>query len=133
MRPGPAIFHRGFLALREKFNIPSRMSRDRKLLNTFRKVAITEGISFLVLLFLAMPLKYGAGIEWPVKVTGWIHGILFLAYCYYVFRCWITYRWQFRFAVIAFVASLLPFGPFVLDRRLPGVSEEPGKACPVAN
>jgi integral membrane protein len=97
------------------------MSHDQKLLRTFRRVAIPEGVSFLVLLCLAMPLKYVLGIEWPVKVVGWAHGILFIAYCYYALRCWIAYRWSARFAALAFVASLLPFGPFVIDRRLPGV------------
>jgi integral membrane protein len=97
------------------------MSHDQKLLRKFRRVAIPEGISFLVLLGLAMPLKYGLGIEWPVKVVGWAHGVLFIAYCYYVLRCWIAYRWSVRFAALAFVASLLPFGPFVIDRRLPGL------------
>lgn len=109
------------------------MLYDLKILRRFRLVAVTEGISFLVLLFLAMPLKYGLGIEWPVKVAGWIHGVLFLAYCYYLVRCWIAYRWAFRFAVLAFVASLVPFGPFVLDRRLPEpatAGEDPDKKQP---
>lgn len=112
------------------------MTNDPKVLRIFRRVAIPEGISFLVLLFLAMPLKYGLGIEWPVKVVGWIHGILFIAYCYYALRCWIAYRWPFRFATMAFAASVLPFGPFFIDRRLPGVTEEaatPKGAQPAAS
>lgn len=102
------------------------MSHEPKLLRTFRQVAIIEGLSFLVLLFLAMPLKYGLGMEIPVKIVGWIHGVLFLAFCYYVARCWRVYRWSFWFAALAFLASLVPFGPFVLDRRLPEPAPESG-------
>jgi integral membrane protein len=101
------------------------MSHDPKFLRAFRRVAIPEGISFLVLLLVAMPFKYVLGIEWPVKVVGWAHGILFMAYCYYLLRCWIAYRWSFRFVFLAFIAALLPFGPFIIDRRLPGVTPAP--------
>lgn len=103
------------------------MSHNPQLLRTFRQVAITEGVSFLVLLLIAMPIKYGLGIEWPVKIVGWIHGVLFIAYCYYVFRCWRAYGWPLVFVGLALLASLLPFGPFVIDRRLP----DPTKADPV--
>lgn len=95
------------------------MSHDQKLLRIFRQVAIIEGISFLVLLFIAMPIKYGLGMELPVKVTGWIHGVLFLAYCYYLARCWVACRLSITFTALAFLASLVPFGPFFLSHRLP--------------
>lgn len=95
------------------------MSHDSKLLRRFRHVAVAEGISFLVLLFLAMPLKYGLGIEEPVKIVGWLHGVLFVAYCYYVVRCWYVFRWSILFAAVAFLASLLPFGPFIIHRWIP--------------
>ncbi len=87
-------------------------------LGRFRLIAITEGISYLVLLFIAMPLKYFADIPAVVKYTGWIHGVLFVLYMVALLQVWIQYRWKFGKVVMAFIASLLPFGTFVLDRRL---------------
>ena len=95
------------------------MSNEPKLLRTFRHVAVAEGISFLVLLLIAMPIKYILGNEWAVKIVGWAHGILFVAYVYYVARCWHAYRWSTGFTAAALLASLVPFGPFILHRRLP--------------
>ncbi len=95
------------------------MSNEPKLLRRFLRVAVAEGISFLVLLFIAMPIKYGLGNEWPVKIVGWAHGVLFVAYVYYVARCWQTFRWSTVFTAAALLASLIPFGPFILHRRLP--------------
>lgn len=87
-------------------------------LGRFRLIAITEGISYLVLLFIAMPLKYFADMPAVVKYTGWIHGVLFVLYMVALLQVWIQYRWKFGKVVMAFIASLLPFGTFVLDRRL---------------
>ena len=47
-----------------------------------RRIGYAEAISFLVLLGVAMPLKYLAGMPMAVKVVGWIHGVLFVAYCF---------------------------------------------------
>lgn len=82
-----------------------------------RRVALIEGISFLVLLGIAMPLKYFAGMPLAVKIVGWIHGILFMVFCLALFRALIVARWPLRRAALLFIAALLPFGPFVIDRR----------------
>lgn len=95
------------------------MADDVSLFRRFRAVAIAEGISFLVLLMIAMPIKYGIGIEWPVKAAGWIHGVLFMVYVWYVGRCWLSLRWPIHLSAMAFFAALLPFAPFVVDRWLP--------------
>ena len=87
-------------------------------LGKFRLVALLEGISFLVLLFIAMPLKYGADMPLAVKYTGWAHGVLFVLYVILLIQVWVEYNWKFTKVVLAFVASLLPFGTFVLDRNL---------------
>lgn len=84
----------------------------------FRKIALTEAVSFLVLLGIAMPLKYFAGLPLAVKVVGWIHGVLFVLFCLALLRVLIVARWPLGRAVILFIAALLPFGPFVADRRL---------------
>ncbi|MCZ6672948.1 MAG: DUF3817 domain-containing protein [Verrucomicrobia bacterium] len=89
-----------------------------KTLNRFRKVAIWEGTSFLVLLLVAMPIKYGLGNPWPVKVAGWAHGILFVAYVLFLFQAITEYSWSFKKSLLGFIASLLPFGPFIFDRKL---------------
>lgn len=90
----------------------------KSLLDRFRVVAIFEGISYLALLFIAMPLKYMAGMPQAVKYTGWVHGILFITYCYLLFRLWTSYKWPLKKAAGIFVASLLPFAPFIVEKRL---------------
>ena len=84
----------------------------------FRFVALAEGVSYLILLGIAMPLKYFAGYSLAVQVTGWAHGVLFTLFCIFLIQVWIQYRWKFGKVLGAFMASLLPFGTFVLDRKL---------------
>lgn len=84
----------------------------------FRFVAVLEGISYLILLGIAMPLKYMAGLPEAVKYVGWAHGVLFVAFCFLLLKVWIRYKWSFLKTFIAFLASLLPFGTFFLDRQL---------------
>ncbi|MBL8036740.1 MAG: DUF3817 domain-containing protein [Nitrospira sp.] len=84
----------------------------------FRLTALAEGSSFLVLLFLAMPMKYLMGMPRVVTVVGAIHGILFLVYVAQLAKLRATYQWDNRFSFYAFLASLLPFGPFVFDKHL---------------
>ena len=83
-----------------------------------RAVGLVEGVSFLVLLGIAMPLKYLAGIPMAVKVVGWAHGVLFILYVAALAQAAMTGRWGLGRVAVAFVASLLPFGTFVLDGRL---------------
>jgi integral membrane protein len=87
-------------------------------LSIFRKVAVAEGISYLLLLFLAMPLKYLAGLPLYVKYTGWAHGLLFVLYAATLILAWQEQKWKFGKAVLIFLASLLPFAPFIVDRKL---------------
>jgi len=91
-------------------------------LSIFKKVAIAEGISYLALLFVAMPLKYYAGMPLAVKYTGWVHGLLFVLYVALVIMCWMEYKWKFSKTVMIFFASLLPFAPFLVEKNL---KEEP--------
>ncbi|TDG36381.1 DUF3817 domain-containing protein [Pedobacter changchengzhani] len=87
-------------------------------LSIFRKIAVAEGISYLLLLFVAMPLKYFAGLPLAVKYTGWAHGLLFVLYAVFLIMAWQEQKWKFGKAVLIFLASLLPFAPFVVDRKL---------------
>ena len=87
-------------------------------LSVFRKVAIAEGISYLLLLFIAMPLKYFADMPLAVKYTGWAHGLLFVLYGAVLILAWYEQKWKFGKVVLIFLASLLPFMPFVVDKKL---------------
>ncbi len=87
-------------------------------IHQLRMVGIAEGISFLVLLFIAMPLKYAAGFPLAVTVVGSIHGFLFIAYVIAMIRALLEHKWGLKKISGVFVAALLPFGTFILDRKL---------------
>jgi len=89
-----------------------------KIIKRFRVISIAEGISMLVLLFIAMPLKYGFDMPLMVKYTGWVHGILFMVYLLVLYPTSRSLKWSFVKTLIAMVASVLPFGPFLFDRKL---------------
>lgn len=90
----------------------------RTPIGRLRVIAFIEGISFLVLLCVAMPLKYFAGLPEAVKIVGWIHGLLFMLYLISVVEVTVKHRWALAQVLGAFVASLVPFGTFALDARL---------------
>src|SRR3954469_6102550 len=83
-----------------------------------RAVGLSEGISFLLLLGIAMPLKYFAGFPLAVKYVGWIHGLLFILYLGALLQVTFVHRWSFIKVMVAFLASLVPFGTLLLDTRL---------------
>lgn len=83
-----------------------------------RASAWLEALSFLVLLGVAMPLKHLAGRPLPVKIVGWIHGVLFMIFCAALLRAMIARRWPLSRAATIFAVALVPFGPFVFDRRI---------------
>ncbi|NOK38904.1 DUF3817 domain-containing protein [Corallococcus exercitus] len=89
-------------------------------LGRFRAVAFWEGLSFLVLLLIAMPLKYVLHMPLGVRVVGMAHGLLFMAYLYTLMMAAIEYRWGVKRITVAFVASLVPGGTFWLDAQLRG-------------
>lgn len=93
-------------------------SSNYKALQQLRIIGLIEGISYLVLLFISMPLKYFANFPEAVKVNGWIHGVLFVLLGLAVINVWIKQRWPFKRAFIAGIASLLPFGTFWFDKSL---------------
>lgn len=84
----------------------------------FRMTALAEGSSFLLLLFVAMPMKYLMGMPRVVTVVGAIHGILFLAYVAQLAKLRTTLQWNNKFSFYALLASLLPFVPFIFDKHL---------------
>jgi len=87
-------------------------------LKKFRLIALLEGLSFIILLFIAMPIKYMLGEPMAVKIVGMAHGGLFLLFIYLLFASAKEYKWKFSFISMAFIASLLPFGTFYLEKKL---------------
>lgn len=83
-----------------------------------RLIGLIEGLSFLVLLFIAMPKKYLYGDPSLVKVVGQAHGLLWVIFCFALVDAKSDKGWTFKQALIPFIASMLPFGPFVVDRKL---------------
>jgi integral membrane protein len=94
------------------------MSLLQTMVGRLRVAGILEGVSFLVLLGIAMPLKYLAGRPEAVQVVGLAHGILFMAYVALVVLAWREQRWPHRTTAWLLVAAFLPFGPFVADATL---------------
>ena len=91
--------------------------KSTKTFSWFRKVAKAEGISFLVLLFVAMPLKYLADIPIAVTICGGLHGVLFVAFIILAREVKSDYKKDFRWLGIAFLASIIPFGTFIADKE----------------
>lgn len=83
-----------------------------------RLVGLVEAISYLVLVFVTMPLKYLAGMPTPNKVSGMAHGVLFVAFVIALALAARDRRWGVGRVAAVFVASLIPFGYFAVDRRV---------------
>ena len=91
-------------------------------IQTLRILGFIEGVSYLLLLGIAMPMKYFFGFPMAVKIVGMAHGFLFLAYCLLLVVQMRTNKWNVLFGIYLFVATLIPFGTFVTDRKLSKIS-----------
>lgn len=80
-----------------------------------RVIGFIEGVSFLVLLGIAMPLKYFWDAPQAVRVVGMAHGVLFIAYVAAAVQAWLEYDWSWKRAALVIAASLVPFGTFYAD------------------
>ncbi|MCL4103734.1 UNVERIFIED_CONTAM: hypothetical protein GTU68_059813 [Idotea baltica] len=65
-----------------------------------------------------MPLKYFADMPMAVRIVGSLHGAFFLALCLFLLLVLVTKKLSFKWCVIVFICSLIPFAPFFLDRKL---------------
>lgn len=90
----------------------------KKQLQTFGKISLAEGCSFLILLLIAMPLKYIFDIPELVKYVGWLHGLLFMLYAIQLLYITIEFKWKLTRATIYFIAAFLPLAPFWVERQL---------------
>ncbi len=86
-------------------------------LSALRLVALLEGISFLVLLGIAMPLKYYFDQPDAVKIVGMAHGVLFVLYTVNLLIVHLKFKWNFLKTTGAFIASFIPFGTFYADKK----------------
>ncbi len=87
-------------------------------LHLFRKVALVEGLSYVLLVFVGMPLKYAFGMPAAVRALGSAHGALFVLFMLTLGGALLARQIGFNRSVVAFVASLVPFGAFWFEARL---------------
>ena len=90
----------------------------KNALGRFRFMGILEGSSLVILLFIAMPLKYWFNMPAAVTIVGTIHGYIFLAYLIAIVYAMIAIKWPYRFTIGAVLSAFIPFGNFILDSRL---------------
>ena len=84
----------------------------------FRLISFIEGISFLILVFIAMPLKYFAGIPLAVKIVGMSHGILFILFIIALIMAYKKYSWNNSLTFKLFVYSIIPFGFILIEKTI---------------
>ena len=84
---------------------------------SFKIISVLEALSFLILLGIAMPLKYMAGIPEPVSIFGMAHGILFILYILGALVMKKKKNWPLQTLLIVILCSILPFGPFYVERK----------------
>lgn len=88
-----------------------------KLLPTFRITALLEGLSYILLLFIATPIKYFGDDPQYVKMLGMPHGILFMAYVVMAVIISKDMKWSSKTLWIVLIASIIPFGTFYIDKK----------------
>jgi|LakMenEpi03Aug12_release.lakeMendotaPanAssembly.Ray.scaffolds.fasta_scaffold629893_2 integral membrane protein len=88
-------------------------TRDVK---NFLLVGKLEGYSYLILLFIAMPLKYFFDIPEAVRITGMLHGVLFVGFIFTIVVLFSNKIFNIKQGFLAFVLSLIPFGTLYLKR-----------------
>lgn len=84
----------------------------------FRLISFLEGVSYLLLLFIAVPIKYFQGNELYVKILGMPHGILFMVYIALVIVIRFDNLWFKKYFILISLASIVPFGTFIVEYKL---------------
>ncbi len=87
------------------------------LLNIFRITALLEGLSYILLLFIATPIKYALDDPQYVKMLGMPHGLLFMPYIVLAILMANELKWSKRTLAIVLIASIIPFGTFYIDKK----------------
>ena len=87
------------------------------MINLFRITAFLEGVSYILLLFIAVPIKYLLDDPTYVKILGMPHGVLFIAYIFFSISGKYKFNWNTKDFIIISLASLIPFGTFYVDKK----------------
>lgn len=90
----------------------------------FRIVGRIEAFSFLLLLLIAMPMKYYMGVPLLVRIMGPVHGFLFLAYCAMAFSLALNEQWPWKKHLCAYLAAVLPCGTLWFEKSYDNVSTQ---------
>ena len=90
----------------------------KHLLFSLRVIALLEGLSNIVLFFVAMPMKYMFSDDSLIYPVGMAHGALFIGFCIYLGLTGLVQKWKFSEMVWGFLASLIPVGTFIFDAKI---------------
>jgi integral membrane protein len=92
--------------------------KTNSALSLLRLTGFLEGLSFIILLCIAMPLKYWGGKPEAVKIVGMGHGVLFIAYVIFLLWATVSLKWSLKKATLGFIAAFIPLGTFWADYKL---------------
>ncbi|WP_459211895.1 DUF3817 domain-containing protein [Aquimarina rhabdastrellae] len=87
------------------------------MIKSFRLISILEGISYLLILFVTMPLKYIFESPGPNQIIGMAHGLLFLLYIVMAVMVKMEKNWTPKTLFIVLLCSIIPFGTFWMDKK----------------
>lgn len=87
------------------------------MFKAFKIIAFLEGVSFIIMMFVGMPLKYMAGNDIIIKLLGMPHGLLFVTYVIMAFLIQQAMKWNTKDMAIILLCSLIPFGTFWMDKK----------------
>ena len=90
----------------------------KNTISRFRLISYIEGISYLVLLFIAMPMKYILLQPLAVKFVGMAHGVLFIIFIIALAQCIQKCSFSIKFSIKLFILSLIPFGSFIIEKEI---------------
>jgi len=83
-----------------------------------RLIGFLEGVSFLILVFIAMPFKYLGNNPLPVQIVGQAHGMLFILFIIYSLIIGYQLKWKLQIQIQVIISSVIPFGTFYIDKKI---------------
>ncbi|MGB0992135.1 MAG: DUF3817 domain-containing protein [Akkermansiaceae bacterium] len=87
-------------------------------IDRLRVISLTEAVSYLILLGIAMPVKKIFDMPMAVTVMGWAHGGLFILFCLALLNAMLVQKWSLKQPAVIFIASLIPFAPWWVEKWL---------------
>ena len=88
------------------------------MIRYFKIIALLEGTSLLILLLIAMPLKYIFQMPILVKIVGMAHGVLFIAYIILAIILTRLNKWSVKKSILIYLASVVPLGTFYVEKKI---------------